>query len=153
MKAPRLSVFLPMLVGLLWPAGAFALGLGDATVNSRLNEPLSVEISLIRTELSSSNKHVFAIASASAHAAAGIIYSELVQQLEMEIVSDDGGNTILRVMSRDRVHQPVVSFLLEFQNSGVREGTRVCAVARSAGLPASQDGEVVAGPAGHQSGR
>ena len=89
MKAPRLSVLLPMLVGLLWPAGALALGLGDATVHSRLNEPLSVEISLVRTELSSSNKHVFGIASASAHAAAGIIYFALQPQQAKKDMAPD----------------------------------------------------------------
>ncbi len=101
MKAPRLTVFVPVLVGLLWPVATVAVGLGDATVTSRLNEPLSVEISLVGAELSSSNTHVIGIASASAHAAAGIAYTPLVQQLKVKVVSGHGGNTIIKAARRN----------------------------------------------------
>ena len=116
MKPERLILFVSILIGTAPLLDAAALGLGDATLESRLNEPLDVEVALIGLDHDAPEPNA-AIASEAMHAAAGIISVELLRGLRADVSARAGGEAHVRITSDQAIREPVVRFLLVVENA------------------------------------
>jgi pilus assembly protein FimV len=95
---------------------AAALGLGNVTLESRLNEPLQVRIALVGTQLEAVNLNA-TVASEAQHSAAGIENVELLRQLRVEVFTPPWGGAYVRVSTERSIREPVVSFLIVVENA------------------------------------
>jgi FimV-like protein len=97
---------------LSWSAWAAALGLGDITLRSALNQPLNAEIQLLETGGLSADEIVVRLAPPEAFAKAGI---ERVFFLnDLRFTSEVQGNRgVVRVVSTKAVTEPYLNFLVQ----------------------------------------
>ena len=91
---------------------AYALGLGEVTLQSALNQPLIAEIELLDTQGIAINDLRPALASADAFSKAGIDRSFFLTDLRFTPVSK-GGRNVIQVTSAQAVREPYLNFLLE----------------------------------------
>jgi pilus assembly protein FimV len=98
---------------LLTPLGASSLGLGDITLHSALNQPLSADIELTALGQTRSEDIVVKLASAAAFENAGLERSLLLTTLNFQVVSGAGGTPYIKVISLDAVKEPFLDFLVE----------------------------------------
>jgi pilus assembly protein FimV len=112
---PRgLIALVSITIGTYPLADASALGLGDAELRSRLNEPLVVEIDLIGVP--SQLDRLEATIGRDAHTGAS---PGLSIQLRAELSVDRAGRPSIRVTTEQAVREPIVGFLLVVE--GARE--------------------------------
>jgi FimV-like protein len=111
MKRRWIIVFISTLIGTLPLLDAAALGLGDAMLKSRLNEPLEVEIALIGANIDADRPNA-AIGTQAMHEAAGITTFELLGRLRAEVSVATGHQAQVRVSTEKAIREPVVRFLL-----------------------------------------
>ncbi|MDR9437395.1 MAG: FimV/HubP family polar landmark protein [Thiohalophilus sp.] len=108
-----------LLVGLasacliLVPLTAQALGFGNIKLNSALNEPLDARIELISPTSSDLDSLTVKLAPEGAFTRAGIDRPHFLSGLKFEVV-EEGGDSYIKVNSRDSIREPFVNFLLEF---------------------------------------
>ena len=95
---------------------AVALGLGDAALKSRLNEPLEVEIALVGADMDA-NRPDAAIGTEAMHDAAGITTVGLLRQLRVEVSTSAEHGAHVRVSTEQAIREPVVRFLLVVENA------------------------------------
>ena len=91
---------------------AAALGLGDAELRSRLNEPLAVEIDVVGVPRQS-DELTATIGTESGRGAAGGLSSRLRAQVSV----DQWGRAHIRVSTGQGVREPIVSFLLVVESA------------------------------------
>lgn len=97
---------------LAWSTFASALGLGDITLHSALNQPLNAEIQLLETGGLSAEDIVARLASPEAFARANIERVFFLNDLRFTpIVRGDRG--VIRVVSSKPVTEPYLSFLVQ----------------------------------------
>lgn len=125
---------------LLVASNAWALGLGQIKVKSRLHQPLVAEIPIISTtpgELAALNARM---ASPETFRRIGLSPpTGAAANLQFSLGSDGRGNPIIRVTSVQPIDQPVVNFLIEVDwGTGklVREYSALVAEPNTAGAPA-----------------
>lgn len=94
---------------------AFALGLGEIDVKSRLNQPLSASISVTSSNLAELNSATVRLATNEDFDRAGIDRTDFLSSLEFEIKGDQ-----VFVSSRLPAREPFISFLIEVRWSGGR---------------------------------
>ncbi len=116
MKSGRLIAFVSILLGTAPWLDASALGVGDATVKSRLNAPLEVEIALIGANFDDAGLRA-AIGTKAMHDAAGIATASLLRRLRAEVSAGSGRGGYVRVYTEQSVREPVVSFVLVVENA------------------------------------
>ena len=92
---------------------AYALGLGEVTVKSALNEPLVAEIELLDTKGLSSEEIRSKLASAEDFSRAGVERQFFLNSLRFTPVVGQGGKNFVRVTSTQAVREPFLNFLLE----------------------------------------
>lgn len=108
---PRgLIAFVSIVVGTFPLADASALGLGDAELQSRLNEPLAVEIAVVGAPPQSKRLNA-TIGTESVRA------GELSGRLRAEAFIDQGGRAYIRVTTERAMREPIVSFLLVVESA------------------------------------
>ena len=95
---------------------AAALGLGDAALKSRLNQPLEVEIALVGANMDADRPEA-TIGTEAMHAAAGITTVGLLRQLRVEVSTSAERGAHVRVSTERAIREPVVSFLLVVENA------------------------------------
>ncbi len=99
-------------VGALSAAQVKALGLGEVTVHSALNQPLNAEIELLQLRDLTSSQVVTSLADSDEFYLAGVkptaILSDFNFQLDIK-----NGQGIIRVTSRRPVREPFLNFLVE----------------------------------------
>jgi len=95
------------------PALGLALGLGKIEVQSKLNEPLSAEISLIYSDSSEATEAVVSLASDEDFARVDLDSSNLPVELQFEVVRNNQGNYVVQVKSLGVVSEPFLDFLIE----------------------------------------
>lgn len=93
----------------------FALGLGEITLNSALNQPLDAQIKLLQVRDLSEEEVVVKLASREAYELANVERIFFLTGLKFEVVLDDPANPHIRVTSKDNVREPYLNFLLETQ--------------------------------------
>ena len=97
---------------LLVTANAWALGLGDIQSESHLNQPFEARIPLVSAttrELATLNVR---LAPQAAFERAGLDVAPVLDELQFEIVSDQG-SPYIRVTTEEVVREPFLSFLIE----------------------------------------
>lgn len=92
---------------------AYALGLGQVQVKSRLNQPLEAEIPVIVDRRGEADDLVVALASAEEFARIGMERSQVGVPLEFKVVRNARGEPVVRITSTEAVRAPFVDFLLE----------------------------------------
>src|SRR5690554_4840320 len=92
---------------------AHALGLGEISVKSALNEPLVAEIELLDTKGLSPDEIRSKLASAEDFSRAGVDRQFFLSNLRFTPVIRQNGKSIVRVTSSQAVREPYLNFLLE----------------------------------------
>lgn len=97
---------------LTWSSWASALGLGEITLRSALNQPLNAEIPLLETGGLSADDIIVRLASTEAFAKAGIERGFFLNDLRFtsEVRGDRG---VVRVVSSKAVTEPYLNFLVQ----------------------------------------
>ncbi len=99
---------------------AQALGLGQITVRSGLNEPLRAEIPILDASTEELAGIQTRLASAADFARVGLSAGNVPVPLEFAVVSGASGRPAIAVTSRDPVREPLVSVLIEVNWSNGR---------------------------------
>ncbi|MBB4867867.1 pilus assembly protein FimV [Pseudomonas nitritireducens] len=100
-------------------AHANALGLGDITLHSGLNQPLDAEIALLQTGDMSSDELIAKLASPADFENAGVDRFVFLQNLRFTPVIRNGRGYI-KVVSTQPVHEPYLNFLLAVERPNGR---------------------------------
>src|SRR5690606_6649849 len=105
---------LPLAIALaLAGTNAMALGLGPVQVKSRLNEPLRAEIPVIEGTAGEAEGLLVSLASAEDFERIGVSRSRLNVPLEFSVSRGSNGQTVIKVTSKDPVHDTFLDFLVE----------------------------------------
>jgi pilus assembly protein FimV len=94
------------------PAVAAALGLGDAEVQSRLNQPLLAHIPVLSVASDDLKDLTVALASREAFERAGLDRPAILNNLSFKVSRDAAGHGVVDVRSRQPVTEPFLTFLL-----------------------------------------
>lgn len=109
----RRSVSLLAVAGALsYSALAPALGLGDITVHSALNQPLNAEIALVDPGALSDGELSVSLATADEFARAGVERVFFLNDLRFTAVLR-GNRSVIRVVSSKPVNEPFLNFLVQ----------------------------------------
>ncbi|MNZ36796.1 hypothetical protein D3C78_542280 [compost metagenome] len=98
---------------------AYALGLGEVTVYSALNQPLDADIELLQVGNLSADELIAHLASDAAFQQAGVERFMSLQDLRFTPVIR-GGRSYIKVRSTQPVREPYMSFLLEVERPNGR---------------------------------
>jgi pilus assembly protein FimV len=102
-----------LLLGLIAPGSALALGLGEIHLKSALNSPLDAEIDITGAtaeELSGLNA---ALASRDSFARYGLDYPGFLGNVRMQVGRAADGRTVIRVQSTEAVTEPFATLLVD----------------------------------------
>ena len=105
------TVFL--VFGLLCPGIATALGLGELTLESYLNEPLRANVDLLEVGNLDEGQVKIRLASRDDFDRAGVERAYFLTSLIFEVVIDSSGGGKLIISSRESVREPYLDFLIE----------------------------------------
>ena len=105
----------PILVALLYTNSVMAVGLGDITVNSVLNEPLDAEIAISNVGDADQNLLRAELASAEAFAEAGVIRDYYLTQLNFYVGTNGDGEAVINVSSDVAVRKSYLNFLVQLE--------------------------------------
>ncbi len=109
----RKSASLLVILGCLAPGMAAALGLGELTLHSYLNEPLKAEIDLLEVAEMSSDQIKIRLASREDFARAGVERQFFLTSLRFELEFNEDGTSRLLLTSTEKVREPFLDFLIE----------------------------------------
>ncbi|MBZ2187671.1 peptigoglycan-binding protein LysM [Alcanivorax sp. JB21] len=101
-------------LALLWPGMAAALGVGDYSLNSYLNQPLDMEITLRDTRGLNEEQLLVSLASDRDFAMAGIDRQSMHSELRFDVTINDDGSGVVRITTRQPVREPYLNFLVEY---------------------------------------
>ena len=107
------SVF--TLSALVTIPSAYAVGLGEITVNSSLNEPLAANIEIINAGDLQDNQFLVSLASAEAFERAGVSRDFFLSRLQFSISRDSGNQRTIKIVSDQPVVEPYLDFLVQLQ--------------------------------------
>ena len=103
------------LAALLYATTAIAVGFGDITLNSALNEPLDAEISLTNIEGIEEGLLLVQLAPASAFAQAGVSRDYYLTQLAFSVDTNAADETVVKVTSQGPILEPYLDFLVQLE--------------------------------------
>ena len=92
---------------------AHALGLGEVTLQSALNQPLVAEIELLEVRDLASNEVIPTLASPEAFTKAGVERQFFLTDLKFTPVLKPNGKSVIRVTSSKPMREPYLNFLVE----------------------------------------
>lgn len=92
---------------------AHALGLGEVTLQSSLNQPLVAEIELLEVRDLASNEVIPSLASPEDFVKAGVDRQYFLTDLKFTPVLKPNGKSVIRVTSSKAVREPYLNFLVE----------------------------------------
>ncbi|WP_167145238.1 FimV family protein [Pseudomonas sp. OTU750018] len=92
---------------------AHALGLGEVTLQSALNQPLVAEIELLEVRDLASNEVIPTLASPEAFTKAGVDRQFFLTDLKFTPVLKPNGKSVIRVTSSKPMREPYLNFLVE----------------------------------------
>ena len=105
-----------VLLGLLVPMGAGALGIGDIRARSALNQNLSAEIPLVLSGSDSLDTLQIRLANPEAFARAGVERSQHLTRLRFKPIAKAGGEHVIQVSSSEVIQEPFLDFLVEVES-------------------------------------
>ncbi|WP_192982142.1 FimV family protein [Pseudomonas sp. EggHat1] len=92
---------------------AHALGLGEVTLQSSLNQPLVAEIELLEVRDLASNEVITSLASPEEFVKAGVDRQYFLTDLKFTPVLKPNGKSVIRITSSKTVREPYLNFLVE----------------------------------------
>jgi pilus assembly protein FimV len=92
---------------------AHALGLGEVTLQSALNQPLVAEIELLEVRDLGSSEVLPSLASAEAFSKAGVDRQYFLTDLKFTSLVKPNGKSVIRVTSTKPMREPYLNFLVE----------------------------------------
>lgn len=92
---------------------ALALGLGEVTLKSTLNQPLVAEIELLDTDGLTTPQVVPSLASAADFSRAGVTREEFLRDLQFSSQVRADGRSVIRITSSRPMREPYLNFLVE----------------------------------------
>ena len=108
-------------IGLAWvPSSVFALGLGDLSVHSSLNQPLNIDIAIIGNEYVDQEQIAIALASPQTYAKAGLERAQTLEALNFEWVTDTNGQAYINLTTPGVIKSPYLDVLIEVDWSNGR---------------------------------
>ena len=102
-----------VLIATFWCAQAFALGLGDITIHSALNQKLDAEIELLEARGMTESEIVAQLASAEDFKRVGIERFFFLTSMQFHVEMRDQGRAVLRVSSAQPMTEPYLNFLVQ----------------------------------------
>jgi pilus assembly protein FimV len=100
-------------VALLAPGLAHALGLGPLETRSALNEPFNARIELVGATAQDFDTLTVELADAAQFQRAGIPLTEVLLNLDIEVIQPPSGADYVSITTREPVREPFLNFLLE----------------------------------------
>lgn len=100
-------------IGALQANLALALGMGDLSLNSALNQPLEAEIKLLNTRDLDESQVKIKLADKQDFDRAGVSREYFLTNIKFEVELDDNGNGVIKLSTRDPVIEPYLNFLVE----------------------------------------
>ena len=104
-----------LIVLLLNSTAAMAVGFGEITLKSALNEPLEAEIALTNTGSVEEGMLLAQLASPAAFTEAGVSRDSYLTQLNFLVTRDAAGDRVIQVSSTEPVTEPYMAFLVELE--------------------------------------
>ncbi|WP_435216681.1 FimV/HubP family polar landmark protein [Luminiphilus sp. nBUS_07] len=101
-----------ILLAVLSPSGAWALGLGDITLKSYLNEPLSAEVTLLDVQDLTADDIRVRLGTQSAFDRLGIDRAYFLTNIKFEVLVDDSAARIILTSTKPLL-EPYLDFLVE----------------------------------------
>lgn len=101
-------------MALLWPGLASALGVGDYTLDSYLNQPLDMKITLRDIGDLNEEQLLVSLASDRDFAVAGVDRQSMHSELRFQVDLAEDGTGVVRVTTRQPVREPYLNFLVEY---------------------------------------
>ncbi|GAB4392991.1 MAG: motility hub landmark protein FimV [Gammaproteobacteria bacterium] len=112
----KLKLFNTWIVfGLTLPIVCYALGLGEMTVKSALNEPLKADIKLQGLHQLALDELQVSLASEEAFKRVGLSRNFMLTQLQFSLTRNAANQPIIRVASRDPITEPYLNFLVDLR--------------------------------------
>lgn len=112
MVRKKLAVVVAAL-GTLQAGMVSALGLGDFSLNSALNQPLDAEIQLLNTRDLDPSQVIVRLAPADDFKNAGVVRDFFLTNLKFSVVLKEDGTGVIKITSHDSVVEPYLDFLVE----------------------------------------
>jgi pilus assembly protein FimV len=103
------------LAALMFTSWASALGLGDISLNSSLNEPLDAEIKLLNIGDVSDAEMLVGLASARDFNNAGVEREFILTRLKFDLDLAARGGPVIRVTSKEPIREPYLDFLVDVE--------------------------------------
>ena len=103
------------IAAVFYTAMAFAVGFGDISLNSSLNEPLEAEIALNNIEGIDEQMLLVQLAPAQAFIQAGISREYYLTQLDFTLGKNAANDTVIKVTSEQPVVEPYLDFLVQLE--------------------------------------
>lgn len=119
MAFPRRVLLTVASGSLLYSGMVSALGMGEITLHSALNQPLNAEIELLDVGSLSADQIRIALAPAEAFDAAGVERLAFLQDLRFAPLIQ-GDNSRIRIVSTNPVREPYLSFLVQVSRTNSR---------------------------------
>ena len=94
---------------------AFAVGLGEITVNSSLNEPFAARVQIINSGDIEDNQILVSLASAEAFERAGMSRDFFLSRLQFSTGRDSSNQRIINIVTQQPVVEPYLDFLVQLQ--------------------------------------
>lgn len=104
---------LPLLLVLLLSSKVWAIGLGDITLDSALNEPLRAEIALLSASPDELADLKVALASTETFERYGIDRPFYLQGIQFNVVNGGAAGSAVQIRSRAPITEPFLTFLVE----------------------------------------
>ncbi len=119
MKRMKYRVLLLAIAAPLLVSNAFALSVGEMSVNSKLGEPLAISIGVRAENQSELDSLKVQLAPRAAFQQSGVPYPEEADDIQFSIDSEDGdGGAILRVRTNSALDTPYLHLLMQLSWSG-----------------------------------
>ncbi|MEZ5540519.1 MAG: FimV/HubP family polar landmark protein [Pseudomonadota bacterium] len=93
----------------------FALGLGEISMQSALNQPMQAMIDLTSSAGTPLDSIKVSLASLEAHQRAGLTKAPILANFKFAVEQGSAGNAVIRVSSDDPVREPYLEFMLELE--------------------------------------
>ena len=113
MRLHKLVVAMSALAGGIASVDSYALGLGDVTLHTALNQPLAAEIELMQVEDLTRTEILSNLASKSDFARAGVERPSVLNGLQFKTEVSPNGKGIIKITSKDPIQEPFLNFLVE----------------------------------------
>jgi pilus assembly protein FimV len=102
-----------LLLALLGPCTAHAIGLGDIKSDSYINQPLDAEISVLPMDLGGLQEAGIAMAPAVVFDKAGIARPSVLNDIKFKLVKDAKGLPSISVTSTEPIKEPLLDFIVQ----------------------------------------